>query len=82
MGEIIYRHAAREIGLDEGEAVRECKRELANRIRAGFGDVIARDRDRLEITHLMLSKVFLNVAHHLEAKFGRENAGILPLVFF
>ena len=82
MGEIIYRHAAREIGLDESEAVRKCKRELADRIRAGFGDVITRNRDRVKITHLILRKVFLNVAHDLEAKFCRENAGILALVFF
>ena len=41
--EIINRHATREIRFNKGEAIGERERQLRNRIRARFGDVIARD---------------------------------------
>ena len=79
--EVVDRHAAREVGLDEGEAVRERERELADRVGAGLGDVIARDAHRVEVAHLVGDEVLGDVAHHLERELGREDAGVLALVF-
>ena len=55
--EVVDVHAAREIGLDEREAVGERERELRDRIRAGLGDVIAGDRHRIEIPDVVLDEV-------------------------
>ena len=41
---IINRHATRQICLNKGEAIGERERQLRDRIRTGFGNVIARDR--------------------------------------
>jgi hypothetical protein len=71
---------AREVGLDEREAVAQRERELADRVRAGLGDVVARDRHRVEVLHVVVDEVLLDVAHHLEAELGREDAGVLALV--
>ncbi len=79
--EVVDVHAAREVRLDEGEAVGEREGELRDRVRAGFGDVIAGDRHRIEILHLVVHEIFLHVAHHLERELGREDAGVLALVF-
>ena len=79
--EVVDVHAAREVGLDEGEAVGERERELRDRVRAGLGDVIARDRHRVEVRTLCCDEVFLDVAHHLQREFGGEDAGVLALVF-
>ena len=78
---IVDLHAARQIALDVGETVRQGECELTDRVRAGFGDVITGDRHRVEILHLVMDEELLNVAHHLERKLGREDAGVLPLVF-
>ena len=80
-GKVVDVHAAREIRLDVGEAVGEGERELGDGIRAGFGDVIAGNRDRVEILHLVVHEVFLDVAHHLQRELGGKDAGILALVF-
>ena len=79
--EVVDVHAAREVRLDEGEAVRQRERELGDRVRAGLGDVIARDRHRVEVAHLVVHEVLGDVAHHLERELGREDAGVLALVF-
>ena len=50
--EIIDLHAARQVVLDDREAVREREGELRDRIRAGLGDVIAGDGDRVEVPDL------------------------------
>ena len=73
-------HAAREVGLDESEAVGERESELRDRVRAGLGDVVARDRHRVEVLHVVGDEVLLDVAHHLERELGGEDAGVLPLV--
>ena len=79
--EVVDVHAARKIRFYEGETVRQREGELRDRVRAGFGDVIARDRHRIEIAHLMVDEVLLDVTHHFQREFGRENAGVLTLVF-
>src|SRR5258708_38731796 len=78
--EIVDLHSACEVGLDEREAVGERKGELRDRVRAGLGDVIARDRGGVEIAHVVLDEIFLDVAHHLEGELGGEDAGVLALV--
>ena len=78
--EVVDVHAAREVGLDEGEAVGERERELRDRVRARLGDVVAGDRHRVEVPHVVGDEVLLDVAHHLERELGREDAGVLPLV--
>src|SRR6266704_2837770 len=79
--EIVDPHSACKIGLDKSEPVGERKGELRDRVRAGFRDVIARDRGRVEIAHVVADEVLLDVTHHLEGELGREDAGVLPLVF-
>jgi hypothetical protein len=75
-------HAAREVVLDDGEAVAQGEGELADRVRAGFGDVITADRHRVEVAHLVVDEVLLDVAHHAQREFGAEDAGVLRLVLF
>ena len=68
--EIIDPHAARQIGLDEGEAIGQREGKLADRVGPGLGDVITADRDRIEIAHIVLDKILGDVAHHLQAELG------------
>jgi hypothetical protein len=42
--EVVDVHAARQVGLDVGEAVGQREGELADRVGAGLGDVVAADR--------------------------------------
>ncbi|EKD36495.1 MAG: hypothetical protein ACD_75C01492G0004 [uncultured bacterium] len=44
--------------------------------------MVAGDRDRIEVFHLLVDEVFLNVAHHLQGEFDREDAGVLTLILF
>ncbi|MCW0416172.1 hypothetical protein NB689_001926 [Xanthomonas sacchari] len=78
--EIVDVHAARQVVLDDGEAVAEGEGELADRVRPGLGDVIAGDRHRVEVAHLLLDEILLNVAHHAQRELGAEDAGVLRLV--
>ena len=78
---IIDVHAARQIGFDKGEAIRQRERQLRDRVRASFSDVITRDRYRIEVAHLVVDEVLLDVAHYLQRKLGREDASILALIF-
>ena len=78
--EVVDVHAARQIAFDIGEAVRERERQLADRVRPGLGNVVARDRHRVEIAHLMFDEILLNVAHHFQRELGAEDAGVLTLV--
>ena len=52
-----------------------------SRVGAGFGDVIAGDRDSVEVAHVVFDEELLDVGHHAHREFGRENAGVLRLVF-
>src|SRR3989449_4779897 len=79
--EIVDPHSACEVGLDEREAVRKRKGELRDRVRAGLCDVVSGDRCGIEIPHVVVDEVLLDVAHHLERELGREDAGVLALVF-
>jgi len=54
--EVIDHHAARQVVLDDREAVGEREGELADRVRAGLGDVVAGDRDRVEVAHVLWMK--------------------------
>ena len=78
--EVVDLHAAREVVLDDREAVREREGELGDRVRPGLGDVVAADRDAVEVAHLVVDEVLLHVAHHLQRELGREDAGVLRLV--
>ena len=51
-------------------------------IRARLGDVITGDGHRIEVPHLVVDEELLHVAHHAQRELGRENAGVLRLVFF
>ena len=78
--ELVDLHPAREVVLDDREAVGERERELGDRVRAGLGDVVAADRDAVEVADLVVDEVLLDVAHHLQRELGREDAGVLGLV--
>ena len=73
---------AREVVLDEGEAVGEREGELADRVRPCFRDVVPADRHRVEVPHLLVDEVLLDVAHHPQRELGGEDAGVLRLVLF
>src|SRR5690606_16594308 len=79
--EVVDVHATGEVVLDDGETVGQGESQLADRVRAGFGDVIAGDGHRVEVAHLVIDKVLLDVAHHAQRELGGEDAGVLRLVF-
>ena len=78
--EVVDVHAAREVGLDVGEAVGQGEGELADGVRPGLGDVVAGDGDRVEVAHLLLDEPLLDVGHHPQRELGGEQAGVLALV--
>lgn len=51
--------------------------ELDDGVRTGFGDVVAADGDAVEVAHVMVDEVLLDVAHHVHREFGGEDAGVL-----
>jgi hypothetical protein len=55
--EVVDVHAARQVGLDEGEAVGQREGELADRVGPGLGDVIAADAHRVEVAHVVVHEV-------------------------
>jgi hypothetical protein len=67
--EVVDVHAAGQVAR-HSEAVGQREGELADRVGAGFGDVIAGDRHRVEVLHLVVHKERLDVAHHLEGELG------------
>jgi hypothetical protein len=69
---------AGEVGLDVGEPVSQREGELADGVRPGLGDVIARDGDGVEVADLLLDEPLLDVGHHPQAELGGEQAGVLP----
>ena len=71
---------AGQVGLDVGEAVGQREGQLADGVRAGLGDVVARDRHRVEPRTSWSMNHSLDVAHHPQRELGREDAGVLPLV--
>ena len=71
---------AREVVLDEGEAVGQREGQLGDRVGARLGDVVAADRHRVEVPHLVVDEVLLDVAHQAQRELGREDAGVLGLV--
>ena len=36
----------------------------------------------IKVSYFFVNKIFLNIAHHPQRKFGGENTGILSLIFF
>ena len=80
--EVIDVHAAREVVLDDRKTIRQGKRQLADRIRARFRDVISADRNAVVVANIVFDEELLHVSHHLHRKFCREDAGVLCLVFF
>ena len=78
--EVVDVHAAGQVGLDVGEAVGEGERELADRVGPGLGDVVAGDRHRVEVAHLVGDEPLLDVGHHPQRELGGEDAGVLALV--
>ncbi len=80
--EVVDVHSARQVVLDEREAVRERERELRDRVRPRFGDVIPGYRNRVEVTHFAVDEILLNVPHQAEGELGREDARVLRLIFF
>ena len=75
-------HAARQVGFDKGEAIGKREGQLTNGVRTCFGNVIATDRHRVKIAHIVVDKKLRNVAHDFQAELGAEDASVLALVFF
>ncbi len=44
--------------------------------------MIAADRHRVEVSHVLGDEVLLDVSHHPQRELGGEDAGVLGLVFF
>ena len=57
-------HPARQIIFDKGEAVGEGEGQLADGIGTCFSDVIARNGDAVEVAHVVVDEILLDVAHH------------------
>ena len=79
--EVVDVHAARQVRLHEGEAVREREGQLADRVGPGLGNVVPADGHRVEVAHVVVHEVLGDVAHDLQAELGAEDAGVLALVF-
>ena len=78
--EVVDVHAPGQVVLHVGEAVGECEGQLGDGVRAGLGDVVAADRDGVEVPHAVVDEVLLDVAHHPQGELGGEDAGVLGLV--
>ncbi len=79
-GEVVDRHTPSQIGLHIGEPVGQGEGQLGDRVGSGFGDVVAGDRDGVEVAHPVPDEELLDVGHHPERELGREDAGVLALV--
>ena len=66
---------------NQRKAIRQRERQLADRVGASFGNVVAADGHAVEVSHVVVHKILRNIAHDLERKLGREDAGVLALVF-
>src|SRR5699024_9195959 len=78
--EVIDIYAARQIVLDDGKTVGQRKRQLGDGGGSSFGNVVARNGHRVEVAHAIVDEILLDVAHHVQGKLGREDAGVLRLV--
>ncbi len=79
---VIDVHATRQIGFHKRETVGQRERQLADRVGAGLGNVVAADGHAVKVAHLVVDKILRHIAHDFERKLGRKNAGVLTLVFF
>ena len=75
-------HAPGQVSLHIGKAIGQGEGKLRNRVGPGLGNVVAGDGHRIEVAHLVLDKIFLDVTHHFKGELGGEDAGILALIFF
>ena len=78
---VVDAHAASQVVLDDCESVRQGKRKLTDRVRPGFGDMVTADRNAVVIADVVVDEKLLDVAHHLHRELGREDTGVLRLVF-
>ena len=74
-GELVDVHALRERGAHVVEPVRDREGQLLDRRRPGFLHVVAGDRDRVELRHL-LRRVLDDVGHDPHARLGRIDVGV------
>ena len=79
---VVYVHAPAAVVFHKRETVGQREGELGNGVGPGLGNVVARDGHRVKIANIVVHKILGNVAHDLERKLGREDAGVLALVFF
>ncbi|MCY1522521.1 hypothetical protein D9M68_573790 [compost metagenome] len=75
-------HTPAKVIFYKSKPVAQGKSQLRNRVRTRLGDMIAGYRDGIKITDFLVNEILLNVAHHAQSKFSRENTGILCLIFF
>ena len=59
-------HASRQIGFDKGKAITQGECKLRDGIGACLSNVVPTDRHAIEITHLVVYKIFGNITHHFE----------------
>jgi hypothetical protein len=78
--ELVQIHAAGQVVFQVGEPVGQGEGQLRDGVRPGLGDMVARNGDRVEIAHVVLDEIGLDVAHHFEGEVDGEDAGVLPLV--
>ena len=79
-GEVVDVEAAGQVRLDVGEPVGQGERQLADRVRARLGDVVAGDGHRVEVAHPLGDEPLGHVRHESERELGGEDAGVLALV--
>ena len=64
--------SAGEVVLPQSGTVGQRKRELSNRVRPRFSDVVAADGNGIEVADLIFEKISLNIAHHFERNLSRR----------
>src|SRR5687768_7861058 len=62
-GKFIYVHAPAQIIFNISKTVRECKRQLSNRVCTSFGNMIATDGYTIEVADFIIYKIFLYITH-------------------
>ena len=75
-GKIVDLHSPGQVVLHKREAVGQGKRQLRNGIRPRFRNMVAGNRHGIEIPHVVLDEILLNVPHHPQGEFRGEDAGV------
>ena len=79
---LVQVHATAQVVFDVGESIGERKGQLRDRVGTCLCNVIAADRNAVEVANRAVDERCLYIAHQAQGEFRGENAGVLGLIFF